>query len=252
MIKLVVSIVLSIISFGGQTTGSQQVGGSNEPTRLELLAEKSTYYVGEPVEFIARLYNDRDKLIRWYTPSVALDVWIYHRKAGGEFIRYFTRQMQNMSLAEVAVAAPTEIPAHGVLELNLSVFYNTYDKQLVLPEAGEYEFKATVGGPRPNLESKLVRIRAVEPPAAEQAALAMLRDPALASFIEGDLRPELAEVNEVEAGAEKAVAFLQEHSRSMYAQRVKEQLKVVVEELTWEGGLTPKAKEIRALLREQR
>jgi hypothetical protein len=253
MLKLVISIVLLIVSLGGQTIPSQQAGGYAGPTRFELSAEKNTYYAGESVELVTTLHNDRDKPIQGDLSPNFYNVWIYHRKVGGEFVRYFPRGLQiNWQMPDISVQAPG-IPAHGEVDGKFLLFYDTYHKQLVLPEAGEYEFKATfMRGNKLILESNIVRIRAVEPPEPEQAALALLRDPELASFIEGDLRPEWVEVKEVEAGAEKAAAFLQEHRRSRYAPMVKKQLKFVVEEVRWEGGLTPKMKEIRALLREQR
>jgi hypothetical protein len=252
MLRLVISILL-VISLGNQTTTSQQVRGYENPTRLKLSAEKNTYYVGEPVELVMTLYNDRNKPIQGHFYLNLYDVWVYHRKVGGEFIRYFPRWLQiNWDPGDTFQLS--RIPAHGKKKSKVSVFYNTYYKQLVLPEVGQYEFKAAYmrGYKTALLESKIIRIRAVEPPEEERAALAMLRDPELASFVEGDLRPEWVEVKEVEAGAEKAAAFLQEHRRSRYAPMVKKQLKFVVEEVRWEGGLTPKMKEIRALLREQR
>jgi hypothetical protein len=258
MLKLIITIVASVVSFvslGASTTTSPQTGrfeGEGGPTRFKLSAEKNTYYAGEPVELIMTLYNDRNKPIQGDLYPDLYNTWIYHRKGGGEFVRYFPRWLQiNWDPGDIFQLP--RIPAHGKIKSKVSVFYNTYYKQLVLPEAGEYEFKATyMRGRTALLESKIVRIRAIEPPEEERAALAMLRDPELASFVEGDLRPSWVEVNEVEAGAEKAAAFLQEHGRSMYVRRVKEQLKFVVEEVNWEGGLTPKMKEIQALLREQR
>lgn len=250
MLKLAISILLSITSFGVQTTTSQQMGGYDEFTRFELSAEKNTYRVGERVELIMRLHNDRDKPIQTLSPG-KWDIWIYHRKVGGEFVRYFPRWAQNWGSVVDYVSFPTTMPAHGKYEYKVPLFYNTYHKQLVLPEAGQYEFKATFGGVRPILESNIVRIEAVEPPEHEQAALALLRDPELAQLIEGDLRSGSVEDREIEVGAEKAVAFLQAHGRSMYAPLVKDQLKFVLNEAAGKGKLTPKLKELQASLPDQ-
>jgi hypothetical protein len=251
MLKLVIGTVL-IVSLGGQTTTSQQVKEYERPTRLKLSAEKNTYYVGEPVELIMTLYNDRNKPIQGHFYLNLYDVWVYHRKVGGEFIRYFPRWLQ--IFWSVGDTLPIRIPAHGKIKNKLRFFYNSSHKQLVLPEVGQYELKAAYmrGYKTALFESNIVRIRAVEPPEAEQAALARLRDPELAAFLEGDLRSDLVEVlvkdNEIEAGAEKAAAFLQEHGRSKYAPLVKEQLKFVLKVAASEGKLTPKLKELQASL----
>jgi hypothetical protein len=255
MRKITISIVLLIVSLGGQTTASQQVRGYEKLTRFKLSAEKNTYYVGEPVELIMTLYNNRNKPLEGDFFLNLHYVWVYHRKVGDEFIRYFPRWLQ--IFWSVGDSLPVRIPARGKVRGKLRFFYNSSRQQLVLPEVGQYEFKATfndavIGEPRPILESNIVRIRAVEPPEPEQAALARLRDPELASFIEGDLRSDLVEVlvkdNEIEAGAEKAAAFLQEHGRSKYAPLVKEQLKFVLKVAASEGKLTPKLKELQASL----
>jgi hypothetical protein len=250
MLQLVISIVLLISFLGDRTTTSQQMGGYDKFTRFALSAEKKTYHVGERVELIMRLHNDRRKPIRRLSPGKD-DIWIYHRKVGGEFVRYFPRWVQNWGSVVDYVSFPTTIPAHGKYEYNVPLFYDTYHQQLVLPEAGQYEFKATFGGPRPILESNIVRITAIEPPKQEQSALALLRDPDLAQLIEGDLRSESVEDREIEAGAEKAAAFLQQHGRSMYAPLVKDQLKFVLNEATGKGKLTPKLKELQASLPNQ-
>jgi hypothetical protein len=245
MLKLVV-ILLSLTCLGAQKDASPDVIEYGEPTRFEVSMEKNTYYVGEPVELTATLHNDRDRPIRGDFIDIKYN-WIYYRKVGGEFVRYFPRWLQLMSTADV-ISAGTEIPAHGKIEGTAKLFFNSYNKELVLSEPGEYEFKVTYGGNKPILESNIARVKVVEPPEEEREAVTMLHNPDLASLIEGDLRSGWVEDKDIEAGAEKAVAFLQAHGRSMYAPLVKDQLKFVLNEAAGKGKLTPKLKELQASL----
>jgi hypothetical protein len=248
MVKPVITILLLIVSLGDQTVTPQQMAENNEPTRFELSAEKITYYVGEPVELVMTLHNNRERPIQGDLYLDFQNVWIYHRKVGGEFVRYFPRWVQHWGSVVDYVSFPITIPAHGKLERKFNFFYNTYYKQLVLPEAGQYEFKATFGGPRPILEANIVRITAVELPELEQAALVLLRDPELAQLIEGDFRPGVVEDKEVEAGADKAAAFVRKHGQSRYASLVKDKLAFVLKEAAQKGKLTPKLKALQAAL----
>jgi hypothetical protein len=252
MTKLI--IVLSGLVYLGSWQGRlQEVIENGEPTRFELSVDNTTYYVGQPVELTVTLYNDRDKAIKGYYQLglVFKNLQVYHRRVGAEFVRYFPQWLQIIGMGDF-ITLPVEIPAGGNRQGKIRLFYNTYYKQFVLPELGECEFKATFkllqSGENRIYESNVVRVKVVEPPEEEREALAMLRDPELARFIEGDLRIGLTEDEKVEVGAEKAVVFMKQHPHSMYAPMVKEQLKMVLTEAAGKGKLTPKLKELQASL----
>jgi hypothetical protein len=246
MTKIIV-VLLSLI-LGGQQSLPQETVEYGEPTRFELSVERIIYYVAEPVELTVTLYNDQDRPIKGYfSVVVGKDLSVYYRKVGEEFIRYFPSWLQPILMVD-AFSVPDVIPAHGKDEGTSRLFYNSYYKRFVLAEPGEYEFKATLelGNDRV-IESNIVRVKVVEPPEEERAALAALSDPVLASFVEGDLQLDVVEDAEVEAGAEKAARFLEKYSGSIYAPLVEEQLREVLTrgKATIPGRLTPKLKAIK-------
>jgi hypothetical protein len=241
-------VFLVLTCLAGEQSLIQETAESGQPTRLELSVEQATYYVAEPVRLIVALHNDLETPVKgdFYLGLRFNQLWVYYRKVGGQFVRYFPRWLQLDTACVFAI--PIEIPAYGKEESTPRLFYDTYSKQLVLAEPGEYEFKATfnLGNDRV-IESNIVRVKVVEPPEEERAALVALSDPVLASFVEGDLQLDVVEDAEVEAGAEKAARFLEKYSGSIYAPLVEEQLREVLTrgKATIPGRLTPKLKAIK-------
>jgi hypothetical protein len=249
MAKLII-VLLALVHWSGQQNTPQEVIDNVEPTRFELSVENTTFYVGQPVELTITLYNDRDEPIKGHFHLNLKDVLIYHRKVGEEFIRYFPQWMQITNMGDI-ISLPIVIPAHGKVENKGRYLYNTYYQRFIMAEPGEHELKAVFASARSESrlkESNIVRVTVVDPPEREKEALAALRDPELAQFIEGDLRIGLVEDEKVEVGAEKAVVFMKQHPHSMYAPMVKEQLKRVLTEAAGKGKLTPKLKELQASL----
>jgi len=242
-------VFLVLTCLAGEQSLIQETAESGQPTRLELSVEQATYYVAEPVRLIVALQNDQDKPVKgdFYLPLEFKHLSMYYRKVGGQFIRYLPWWLELAHTADL-ITFPIEIAAHEKRDTAERLFYNTKLKQLVLAEPGEYEFKATfnLGNDRV-IESNIVRVKVVEPPEEERAALAALSDPVLASFVEGDLQLDVVEDAEVEAGAEKAARFLKKYSGSIYAPLVEEQLREVLTrgKATIPGRLTPKLKAIK-------
>jgi hypothetical protein len=202
------------------------------------------------------LYNDRDQPIRGiYDVGLGnVGTKLYYRKVGGEFVTYFTGWIQAL-LQMHGTTLPWEIAPHGKSEATNRLFYNTNLKSFVLAEPGEYEFKATFNLLQPverfPYESSIVRIKVIEPPESEREASANLSDPELAQFVEGDWQLGLVEARKVEAGAEKAVAFVGKYNNSIYASLVRQQLKFVLTEASRRRDLTPKLKELLTSLPQQ-
>jgi hypothetical protein len=217
---------------------------SNHPTSLNISLKKTTYLPAEPVEMIVALRNNRERPIKgdFYVDS---RVKVFYRKVGGEFTRYFPRWMQLTNRKDgISLSPQLEIAARGQQEGNRALIYDTSNKRYVLDAPGEYEIKATFDLGE-GYESNIIRLTVVEPPAEERPALAALRDGTLASFIEGDLRSDLVEDEEIEAGAEKAADFLLNYPASHYAPLVKEMLLDILKDAESGGKLTTKMKLIR-------
>jgi hypothetical protein len=143
MLKLAISLLPFICLWGPQDPLRKDVK-YDEPTRFELLADKSTYCVAEPVDLTVTIYNDRDRLIKgdFDLGLMFKQLQMHYCKVGGEFVRYFPRWLQIIGMGDF-FTLPTEIGAHGKHESRERLFYNTYFKRFVLAEPGEYEFKAT-------------------------------------------------------------------------------------------------------------
>jgi hypothetical protein len=251
MLKLIV-VSFSLVYFGSQLGTSQETVEYGEPTRFELSAEKTTYWIAEPVNLSLKLFNDQSKPIKGYfNIGLVGRGKVYYRKVGGEFTRYYPHWL-HIFVSGYGIELPIVISGHGKEEAAARLFYNSVRKEFVLAGPGEYEFKATFyftprQGKEREYESNIVRVKVVEPPEEERAALAALSDPVLASFVEGDLQLDVVEDAEVEAGAEKAARFLEKYSGSIYAPLVEEQLREVLTrgKATIPGRLTPKLKAIK-------
>jgi hypothetical protein len=234
MLKLAATLLLLVCTMGLQNTPHVSAQNDN-PSRFELFAEKTAYHVAEPVELTVRLYNNQDEPIKGqFDLSLSLkQVSVYHRKVGGQFIRYFPYWLKSANSWDTSINQ-SKIPAQGSKESRTRLFYNSSIKQFVLSEPGEYEFQAIFRLPKvlsPKLyESNIVRITVVEPSEKERSALAALRDPELAALVEGDLRTVFVGNEKVESGAEKAAAFLENYSSSFYAPLVQERLMFVLNE----------------------
>lgn len=216
-------ILLSFIFCGGQQPPQKTVKHDN-PTRFELSAKKTTCHIAEPVDLTAAFYNDREKLIKGnFSLSFQSGLQVYYRKLGGEFVRYYPRRLLRLNFVDV-ITQPSEIeiPGYGKLEREITLFYN--NNQFVLAEPGAYEFKVIFITKDRTYESTVVQLKVIESPQDEATALAALKDPKLAQFVEGDIRWGIARDEEVEEGTEKAAEFLQTYNQSLYAPIVQERL----------------------------
>lgn len=251
MVKLVM-ILLSLFLPMPQQETPTQVMEDDRPTRFEISLDKTVYFVGEPVEITMTLYNDGEQTIqgRYYLGLGNIATEVYYRKAGEEMIRFYSGWMRAEHRSHGVMVVPIKIEPQGKWEVTNRVWYNTSIEQFVLADPGEYEFQATFSVKQPLHKSNIVRVKVVEPPDGERAALAALSDPVLAQFVEGDLQLQLVEPVKVEAGAEKAAAFLAKYSRSIYAPAVEDQLKWVLTKAP-PGRLTPKLQALRERLPDQ-
>jgi hypothetical protein len=247
MLRLI-TILCALTCLCAATAAAQQqkkVVGPEEPTALELSVKKAEHLPAEPVEVTLALVNDRDRVIKgdFYLGG---RVKLFYRRAGeGDFKRYFPRRIQLRGMADgVSLSKPFEIAARGRGEGEDTMRYDTSARRYVLDAPGVYELRATFDF-EGVYESNVVKVTVSEPPGDEAPALAALRDPVLASFVEGDLTTQLVADEEVEAGAEKAAAFLLNHPLSRYAPRVRDVLHGVLREAEDGGNLTPKLKLIR-------
>jgi hypothetical protein len=224
---------------------SQSIIDYGRPSRFELSVEKTSYYVAEPVKVTMALFNDLEKPIAINGSDFSLQygLVLYHRKVGRDFVRYYPRWLARYR-SFCSISAPIEISPQEKAEYTERLFYNTSINHLVLPEPGEYEFKAVFGlksGEEWLSFEDTVRIVVTMPPKEELSTLACIKDPILASFIEGDLQIDIVDYSEVEIGAEKAVAFLKRYPKSIYAPTVKDQFIKVTTDVV----LTPKLNTLR-------
>jgi hypothetical protein len=226
-----------------------------DPTGIEIAAEKTTYFVGEPIYLSLTLSNDRDRPAKWdFYPGLTGGVRIDYRKAGGKLVKYYPEWLQRfLEGMGGGISAPPVIPAYGKQEGTVKLFYDSAAKNFVLAEPGEYEFKATLAtGEHQRLESQTVQVRVAEPSQEDRVALATLSDPELVQFVEGDIN---MSANPTQAGvvAEKAAVFLEKYPQSIYAPTVERMLRFNLEEAERvPTRMTPKLKALSQWLRERR
>jgi hypothetical protein len=241
---ILLSMLLCLCAVAAAAQQKKAVGPEH-PTALEISVKKSTHFPAEPVEVSLALLNERDRAVKgdFYVDGRAR---LFYRRAGeGYFKRYLPRRIQLTARGySFSLSPPLEIPARGRVGGEQTMLYDTSNRRYVLDAPGEYEIKATFDF-EGVYESNVVKVTVAEPAAEEAQALAALRDPVLASFVEGDLRTDLVETEEVEAGAEKAAAFLLKHPLSRYAPLVRDVLHGTLKDAEHGGKLTYKLKLIR-------
>ena len=199
-----------------------------QPTRMELRSAKKTYIVGEPVFLKAMLFNDRDRAIKGpYADEFAFSqsVEILYRRPGAEFTKY-TPKWLSLVRSFCTVVLVSRFEPHRYIERKLRLFFDTGRGRLVLEEPGKYEFKivfysTTMRDAKQTFEAT-VSVNVVGPAANDATAVRVMAEPLLASFLEGDIQLEVARDEEVEAGALRAVEFLQRYGRSSVAAFVRE------------------------------
>lgn len=164
--------------------------GPEGPTALEISVKRRDHLPAEPLEVSLALRNERDRAIKGDF-HLGGRVRLFYRRAGeGDFRRYFPRRIQLRSQGYYfSLSTPLEIAARGRLEGEQTMRYDTSAGRYVLDAPGVYEVKATFDF-EGVYESNVVRVTVSEPPPDEALALAALRDPVLASFVEGDTNPD--------------------------------------------------------------
>jgi hypothetical protein len=228
-----------------------------DPTSLEMSTDQLTCSVGEEINLDLRLVNSREKPVKWGVfPALTGGVEVYYRKVGEGFIKYnpdWLRLYYSGALGcGIGVGLPV-VASHDKQQGAARLFYNSAIKKFALDEQGEYEFRAVLHLKDLKLEPPTLRVRVVEPPEEEQAALAALRDPELVQFVEGDISLTTAMLAEVESAAEKAAAFLNKYPRSIYAPAVERKLRWNLKQADRpvENRLTPRLKAIKDALPDQ-
>jgi hypothetical protein len=245
-----VVVLFAIIWMNGVHSPAERAVQCDPSIRLEIRAEKKTYYVGEVITLRATLFNQGDRPIEGsFLLALDYDCSVSYRRGGGEFIKY---QPGWVAFHPFLLTAPSILPPRGIRTAKISLFYNTSIQQLVLSEPGQYQFKAYYG----RVESNITRIKVVDPPEKDRAALAALRDSDLLRFVEGDISLYRITVEPLEPTAEKAEAFLKAYPQTIYAPLVERVLRYTLEEAVrvdqyQPGYLTPRLKAIKERLPEK-
>lgn len=241
-------LLLSLFSFEEKT--QPQLAQHPPAFHLEIKVEKDNFCIAEPINVVAKFYNNSNKKVKGY---YYLDMYwgglgISHRKVGEDFIAYIPYWGRRDCIA----LSPVDFPAHTKLETSNRLLYDGRNKQYVLSEPGEYEIKAIfsvqVKGHYETYQSNIVKIQVVKPHKQDQMAITALQDPDLALLIEG-LDTYWATETQIETGLAKAATFLEQYGQSRYAPFVRKQVKetvlsaVTIKKLAGEK-LSPKLEEI--------
>jgi len=191
---------------------------------LSLAADRDTYYVGETMLLTITAENTSDvpvtAVLRVH--PVCSRAEIYYRRDGGEFSHLAGLSRHGCQGRGPRVVAPGEKVR---AEAALSVRDHVGPMRFLFEQPGTYEFKmhyldTTPLDPNANLESNVLAVHVVEPPASEEDAFR-------------DYTPDLANVAQLSIGSTEltpevvraAAEFIERHYDSRYAPLVKDGLR---------------------------
>ena len=216
--------------------------------RLSVTTDKGQYFVGEPVELILTLKNERgEKLNGTLKMGFELNnLRVRYGRLGQRPTPFVSTEVNANATSNVTVL-PEDLPAGGSAVHRERLLYAASPSGLLLSEPGEYEFQATfyyqdeVGDTIP-LESNTAHVVVRAPPEAEGEALAAWNDAELLDFLQGN-DGYVAEAK-VKAGMRKAVNFIQGHGGSVYAAAARKGLLDYLTPRAEANKLTPEEKAV--------
>lgn len=221
-----------------------------------LTAEKSTYFVYEPVIFNMTFMNKGQQPIQadfYFRDFRNKTIKLFYGKNGSGFKRYYSELIRQATNANIVrLRWDTLEPGAQVSMKEMALFdidpSMREGGKFVLDEPGDYEFQASslylFEGTWREIKSNILRITVVGPPEQEQEAVTWWKDKDLAMIVQGD-RLSAERIKNLRV-------FLQEFPQSLYAAAVRassERLKSHLAQMAKEKKLTEDEKALYELLR---
>jgi hypothetical protein len=228
----------------------------DQPLEFVLTAEKSTYFVYEPVIFDMTFINKGQQPIQadfYFLDFRNKQLTLFYRKNGSGFKRYYSELIRKARNANIVTLRWDTLEPSDQVSMKEMVLFDIdpsmrKEGKFVLDEPGEYEFQASslylFEGTWREIKSNILRITVVDSQEQEQEALTWWKDKDLAIVVQGD-----------DSSAErikKLRVFLQQFPQSLYATAVRtssERLKSHLAQKAKEKKLTEDEKELYELLR---
>ena len=191
---------------------------------VTLSAERSTYYVGEPVRLTVAVRNESDEALAGFFNATSGNAEVSYRRSGLPFIRFDSKSKATSRRQwrdELRAPAPLEPGEELKSDLKLAMHG---DGRIVLEEAGEYEFKV-ISRPAPKdadyaVESNVVVVRVDPVPDAQREAFAEYSRHGLGAVVQS--AGSVAEKNPATLLA--AADFVDRFPFSPYAREVRKEL----------------------------
>jgi hypothetical protein len=216
---------------------------------LSLSAEKSVYYVYEPLKLTFTVTNQGNEVI---TGDFLFGlengmVSILYKKPDGVIHEYNSLRIAQGKSFSVVNLDRIQLKLGQQLSHEEVIVFDTKTDDFVLSDPGEYELRATVqyvlNDPSKKIESNPLRITVLNPLKEEMSVLSAWANKKLALAVQGDA-PYLKTPDEYLQAIQQLKGFVQSYPSRVYAQYGKERLIKYLQDLKKRGKLTKEDKAV--------
>jgi hypothetical protein len=258
---MIALLPIALLAACGSTERIKHAQPLAERVALILTADRSTYYVGEPIQLTSTFRNESGAPVRAnfaVGPACGFSEMRYRKKTG--------------AFKPVRVAVPSDVASHpsgmrlhaynfdvvspSVLAMNESRSTETRlaldGARLLFDEPGEYEFQLAYrdvpDDPNAALVSNTLAIHVAAPTAQDASAFDDYSRDGLANFAEFDPLRMATDATAIK----KAQAFLDKHPSSVYAEPVREGLRRALRERVVRDRASKSERELHEKLEQER